>query len=146
MISGLSFYKWTFLTISTFLLALLFYFSDFMSLFDKVGKDPKGLEGKHLRLERVPICYCIHVKGLKKETSDDLIGLYFENHRKSGGSRVSRVERKEQDEALVYFEDPSCKYSFFQTSVIPYFFSNYSPLSIERSYQKMQNFAYYNDG
>ena len=95
-------------------MALLFHFSDFASLFDKIAKDSKGLEGKHLRLERVPICYCVHVKGLKKETSEDLITLYFENRRKSGGGRVSHVERKEQDEALVYFEDPSSKYSSFQ--------------------------------
>lgn len=87
----------------------MFRFSDFEVLLDKVGKDPKGLEGKHLRIERVPVCSGIHVKGLKKETSDDTIELYFENHRKSGGSLLSRVERKEKDEALVYFEDPSSK-------------------------------------
>ena len=80
-----------------------------MALFDKVAKDPKGLERKHLQLERVPICSCIQVQGLKSETSDETIELYFENHRKSGGGPVSSVERKDKDEALVYFEDPSSK-------------------------------------
>ena len=90
-------------------MSLFLLFSDFEVLFDKVDKDQKGLQGKHLRLARVPICSCIYVKGLRKETADDTIELYFENRRKSGVSGVSRVERKESDYALVYFEDPSSK-------------------------------------
>lgn len=91
-------------------MTLLFLFSDFEVLFDKVGKDPKGLEGKHLRLERVPVCSCIYVEGLRKETRDDTIKLYFENRRKGVWSVVNRVERKESNEAaLVYFEDPFSK-------------------------------------
>ena len=88
-------------------MSLSFFYSDFEVLFDKVAKDRKGLEGKHLQLERVPICSCIQVQGLNNETTDDTIKLYFENHRKSGGSPVSCVERKDKDQALVCFEDPS---------------------------------------
>ena len=91
----------------------LLLFLDFVALFDKVNKDRKGLEGKHVRLERVPICSCVEVKGLKKETSEDTVELYFENRRKSGGNLVSRVERKEKDEVLVFFEDPSSKQKCF---------------------------------
>ena len=72
-------------------------------------KDTKGLEGKKPRLELVPICTSILVTGLKKETSDDTIQLYFENEKRSGGNDVSKVERKGKDEALVHFEDPSSK-------------------------------------
>lgn len=60
-------------------------------------------------MERVPVCSCILVTGLKKETTDDTIELYFENEKRSGGKDVSQVERKGKDQALVYFEDPSCK-------------------------------------
>ena len=81
--------------------------SDFVVLFEKVTKDRRGLEGKHVRLDRVPVCSCIHVKGLRKETSDETIALYFENTRRSGGGPVSLVERLEKDQVLVYFENPS---------------------------------------
>ena len=60
-------------------------------------------------MKRVPICSCILVTGLKKETTDDTIALYFENEKRSGGKDVSQVERKGRDQALVYFEDPSSK-------------------------------------
>ncbi|XP_078364642.1 protein mono-ADP-ribosyltransferase PARP14-like isoform X2 [Oculina patagonica] len=80
---------------------------DFESLFHKVNKDRKGLEGKKPRVDRVPICSCILVTGLKKETTDDTIELYFENEKRSGGKDVSQVERKGKDHALVHFEDPS---------------------------------------
>ena len=88
------------------------HISDFESLFHKVSKDRKGLEGKKPHLERVPICSCILVTGLKKETTDDTIELYFDNEKRSGGKDVSQVERKGKDEALVYFEDASSKIHF----------------------------------
>ena len=75
------------------------FFLDFESLFRNVNKDRKGLEGKKLHLKRVPSCSCVLVTGLKKETTDDTIELYFENEKLSGG----------KDQALVYFEDPSSK-------------------------------------
>jgi len=53
------------------------------------------------------------VTGLKKETTDGTIELYFENEKRSGGSDVSQVERKGTDQALVYFEDPSSKIRLF---------------------------------
>ncbi|XP_068692521.1 protein mono-ADP-ribosyltransferase PARP14-like isoform X2 [Montipora foliosa] len=80
---------------------------DFATLFDKVHKDNKGVEGRKPRLERVPVCTCIQVTGLRVESSDDTIELYFENERKSGGKDVEKVQRKWKDEALVFFEDPS---------------------------------------
>ena len=85
------------------------YFLDFESLFCNVKKDRKGLEGKKPHLERVPICSCILVTGLKKETTDDTIELYFENEKRSGGKDVNQVERKGKHQALVYFEDPTSK-------------------------------------
>jgi len=89
--------------------AVFFIFSDFESLFRKVNKDRKGLEGKKPHLKRVPICSCILVTGLNKEITNDTIKLYFENTRRSGGKKVSQVERKGKDQALVYFEDLSSK-------------------------------------
>ena len=46
---------------------------------------------------------------MNEETTDDTIALYFENEKCSGGKDVSKVERKGNDQALVYFEDPSSK-------------------------------------
>lgn len=89
------------------------HISDFESLFRKVSKDRKLLEGKKPHLERVPICSCVLVTGLKKETTDDTIQLYFENEKRSGGKDVSQVERRGNDQALVYFEDPSSKIHFY---------------------------------
>ena len=60
-------------------------------------------------MELVPICTSILVTGLKKETSDDTIQLYFENEKRSGGKDVSKVERKGEGEALVHFEDSSSR-------------------------------------
>ena len=87
--------------------------SDFESLFRKVSKDRKGLVGKKLHLERVPICSCVLVTGLKKEITDDTFELYFDNEKRSGGKDVSHVERRGKDQAFVYFEDPSSKMHFY---------------------------------
>ena len=84
-------------------------FSDFQTLFDKVHKDKKGLERRNPRLERVPVCTSILVTGLRDESTNDTIQLYFENEKRSGGSDVSKVERIWKDEAVVSFEDPSSK-------------------------------------
>lgn len=62
--------------------SLVFFVSDFTALSDKVNKDTRGLQGSKLQLERVPICTCIQVSGLKKETSKDAIELYFEVKRR----------------------------------------------------------------
>ena len=83
--------------------------SDFESLLHKVNNDKKGLEGKKPRLERVPVCSCILVTGLKRESSDHTIDLYFDNEKRSGGRDVSRVERIRKDQALVHFEDHTSK-------------------------------------
>ena len=98
--------------VNTWLLELLcftHYFLDFESLLHKVSNDKKGLEGKKPRLERVPVCSCILVTALKKETTDDTVELYFENEKRSGGKDVSKVERFRKDQALVHFEDPNSK-------------------------------------
>ena len=84
-------------------------FSDFQTLIDKVHKDKKGLEGRKPRLERVPVCTSILVTGLRDESTDDTIHLYFENRKRSGGSDVIKVERVWKDEAVVSFEDSSSK-------------------------------------
>ena len=77
-------------------------------LFDNVHGDERGLEGSKLRLERAPVCSCVLVSGLRDETTEDTIQLYFENKR-SGGNVVSKVERETKSSALVYFRDPSSK-------------------------------------
>lgn len=86
-----------------------FSISDFESLLHNVNKDKKGLRGEKPRLERVPVCSCILVTGLKKESTDITIDLYFENVKRSGGRDVCRVERIREDQAVVHFEDHTSK-------------------------------------
>lgn len=59
-------------------------------------------------MEHAPVCSCVLVSGLKDDTTDDTIKLYFENKR-SWGNAVSKVERTTKNSAVVYFEDPSSK-------------------------------------
>lgn len=85
---------------------------DFKELFDQVSKDPNGLRGSKLQLERIPLCNCIHVNVLEKETDETtllMMQLYFDNDKNTGGSSVRLVERIGENEALVYFEDSTSK-------------------------------------
>ena len=93
-------------------IVIFFLLSDFTTIFNKVHKDSKGVEGRRLRLERVPVCTCIQVTGLSERSSNDTIDFYFDNERRSGGKDVLKVERLWKDEALVFFEDPSSKKHF----------------------------------
>lgn len=79
--------------------------SEFESLLHKVNNDKKGLGGENPRLKRVPVCSCILVTGLKRESTDDTIEFFFDNEKLSGGRDVSGVERIRKDQALVHFED-----------------------------------------
>ena len=59
-------------------------------------------------MEHAPVCSCVLVSGLKDDTTDDTVNLYFENKR-SCGNAVSKIERTTKSSALVYFEEPSSK-------------------------------------
>ena len=48
----------------------------------------------------------IIVRGLAARTSEELLGYYFENTRKSGGGEVKEVQLTEEGTAIVTFEDP----------------------------------------
>ena len=87
----------------------MLFISDFQLLLHRVDNDKKGLEGKKPRLERVPVCSCILVTGLKRESTDDTIEFYFDNEKRSGGKDVSRVEKIRKDQALVHFDDHTSK-------------------------------------
>ena len=54
---------------------------------------------------------CIRVTNLKPGTSEDMIELYFENTKRSGGGEVREVELDEdRNQAIVFFEDWKGKY------------------------------------
>ena len=77
--------------------------ADFQTVTQKVAKRP--LEAKTLSIEQVPICSCVQVTGLSKETTRDAVFYYFENS-KNGGD-VANVELNiKEGWALVHFEDP----------------------------------------
>lgn len=104
------------------------FIPDFKSLFDNVHGDERGLEGSKLRLEHAPVCSCVLVSGLKDETTEETIQLYFENKR-SGGNVVSKVERETKNSALVYFQDPSSK----KPLSLVYRLSSYAISSLENA-------------
>jgi len=66
----------------------------------------RSLGGQYLHVSRVAISNCIIVQGIGEKIGRDTIEFYFENHRRSGGGRVSDVKMNEEDAScLVYFED-----------------------------------------
>ena len=79
-------------------------------------------------MEHAPVCSCVLVSGLRDETTEDTIQLYFENKR-SGGNVVSKVERETKNSALVYFKDPSSK----RTLGFGYRLSSHSISSLENT-------------
>ena len=62
-----------------------------------------------IQAEQVKATNCILVQGLETQISRDMVELYFENKRKSGGGPVSDVEIDEENKALVYFEEWTSK-------------------------------------
>ncbi|XP_072026036.1 protein mono-ADP-ribosyltransferase PARP14-like [Amphiura filiformis] len=68
--------------------------------------DKRKLKKSKVSAEQVKATDGVLVQDLKADTSRDMIELYFENHRKSGGGPVSDVEMNEDENtAFVTFED-----------------------------------------
>lgn len=66
----------------------------------------------------------IRVRGLKKNTSTDLLEMYFES-KKAGGNEVEKVVLNDgKGEALVTFKDESGKLNFMP---VPLFWKDYFP-------------------
>ena len=66
----------------------------------------KKLQSASVSAEKVQITNCILVRGLAANTSKDMVELYFENSRKSGGGPVSDVQiDTEENCAVVIFEE-----------------------------------------
>lgn len=66
----------------------------------------RQLKKSTVTAERVKATDCILVQGLESNISGDMIELYFENQRKSGGDIVSDIELiEEESRALVFFEN-----------------------------------------
>ncbi|XP_035682829.1 protein mono-ADP-ribosyltransferase PARP14-like [Branchiostoma floridae] len=91
----------------------------------------KDLEGKTLSIERVPVTDAIIVTNLPDNASEDLVKLYFESERKSGGGPVSEVEmNSHRHMAVIHFKNPatvnqvtsrSHKLNDIQITVKPYY-------------------------
>jgi len=66
----------------------------------------RPLEGSFLQMFAVPMSNCIQVTGFGKQTTKDLIMLYFENSKRSKGGPINKVELSvNKGFALVYFSD-----------------------------------------
>ncbi|XP_072025000.1 protein mono-ADP-ribosyltransferase PARP14-like [Amphiura filiformis] len=68
----------------------------------------KKLNNVAVKADTVQVTDCILVQGLETNISEDMLELYFENERKSGGGPVTDVEFDEESNiAIVFFEDYS---------------------------------------
>ncbi len=86
------------------------FYTDINSVITKFGK--KKLKKSTISAEQVKVTDGILVQGLEADTSRDMIELYFENQRKSGGGPVNEVEvNEEENTAFVSFEDWQSKYN-----------------------------------
>ena len=96
-----------------------FYLSDIDAVIQKFGK--KKLKGCAVTAECVKVTNCILVQGLKPQTSEDVIELYFENDRKSGGGVVMDVTYyAEENKATVTFEDWTGKCDFYFCNIFSF--------------------------
>ena len=86
-----------------------FYVSDLDKTIQRFRE--KKLQNAVVSAEKVQVTNCILVRGLAANTSKDMMELYFENHRKSGGGPVSDVQiDTEENCAVVVFEEYSSRY------------------------------------
>jgi hypothetical protein len=73
-------------------------------------ENEKPLEGAVLKISNPPVCNTILITGLKRNTTKDLIEMYFENRRNGGGKIYGDViYQKEKAKAVVSFCDPHGK-------------------------------------
>ena len=83
---------------------ICYSFPDYEAITRKTAR--KTLDDNILAVEKVPICHCVQVMGLNRETTKDAVFYYFDNPKKGGGD-VSNVEiNTDEGWALVYFEEP----------------------------------------
>ncbi|XP_019634378.1 PREDICTED: poly [ADP-ribose] polymerase 14-like [Branchiostoma belcheri] len=83
---------------------------DRISNFDQILAKAKTreLEGKTLSIERVPVTDAILVTDLSDNVSEDLVKMYFESQRRSGGGPVSEVEMNpHRHMAVIHFKNPT---------------------------------------
>ncbi|XP_038071270.1 protein mono-ADP-ribosyltransferase PARP14-like isoform X2 [Patiria miniata] len=77
---------------------------DFENVIKRISS--KVLSGAYLTAEKVKESDCILVKGVSPRTSLEMIELYFDNKKKSGGTGVREVQQGPTDtQAIVYYED-----------------------------------------
>ena len=89
-----------------------FYLSDIDAIIQK-------FKGCSLKAECVKVTNCILVQGLKPQTSKDIIEVYFENSRKSGGGIVMDVTYyAEENKATVTFEDWTGTCDFYFCNIL----------------------------
>ncbi|XP_038071240.1 protein mono-ADP-ribosyltransferase PARP14-like [Patiria miniata] len=83
-------------------------FTEDIQDFEKVIKriSSKLLSGAYLTAEKMKESDCILVEGVSPKASLEMIELYFDNKRKSGGTGVRDVQQGPTDtQAIVYYED-----------------------------------------
>ena len=77
---------------------------DLVEMTSKIGSKP--LKGVILQAELCNVINSIRVREVTKNYTEDYFQLYFENHEKSGGGKVTSVKLFGNGEALVTFQDP----------------------------------------
>lgn len=68
----------------------------------------KQVKGVTFDVELVKVCSSVLVSNIDpKKCNEEIISLYFESEKKSGGSTVKEVSLNNSGGAVVTFEDPS---------------------------------------
>ena len=71
----------------------------------------KPLKHISVRGELYKVCRSVRVSGISKNYEDEVLEVYFESNRKSGGGEVESVELLGDGVAIITFKDPKGKYN-----------------------------------
>lgn len=67
--------------------------------------ESKPLKNVTFQAELYNICHSIRVRGITKNYDEEVLSMYFENPKRSGGGDVEAVELLGDGEAIVTFQD-----------------------------------------
>ena len=86
---------------------MLSYLIELKAMIAKLENKP--LKQMSFHGELYEVCRSIRVKGMTKNYDDELLEMYFENKRRSGGGKVECVELLGDGDAIVTFKESNGK-------------------------------------
>ena len=68
--------------------------------------ETKPLKKAFVHVELCSMSKSIEINNISKHYDDEFLRMFFENHKKSGGGKVTNVELLGDGRAVITFEDP----------------------------------------